>query len=99
MEHTESWHTLVHDFVRVLLHETTVMLGRFSFLIAYCSFQCEEYIYYVFCLFLKKKKKKKAPCFTKIDVIKSWQVLAKQVDILSVFMIVPLFENIERKIL
>ena len=64
MEHTESWHTLVHDFVRVFLHEITVMLGCFGFLIAYCSFQCEEYIYYVG-FFLKKK----APCFTKIDVL------------------------------
>ena len=48
LEHTESCHTVVHDLVRVYLHEITVMLGQFlAFLVAYCSFQYEQYIYYV----------------------------------------------------
>ena len=31
LEHTESCHTLVHDFVRVFLHEITEMLELFFF--------------------------------------------------------------------
>ena len=45
------------------------MLGILGFLEVYCSFQYKEYIAYV--------SSEKAPCFTKIDFIKSWPVPAK----------------------
>ena len=41
---TESCHTLVHNLVRVFLHEIPVTLGVFGFSIAYRSFQYEECI-------------------------------------------------------
>ena len=54
---------LVYGFVRVFLHETTVMLELFlTFLVEYCFFQYEEYICNVY--------SEKAPYFTKIDNIK-----------------------------
>ena len=57
-------------------HEITVNVGAFlAFLVAYCSFQDEEYIYHD-SLF------EKAPCFTKMYVNESWPVPAKQVGIL-----------------
>ena len=74
MEHIKSWHTLAHDLVRVFLPKITVMLALFWLSVPKIHLTC----------FFRKK----APCFTIIDVIKSWPVPAKQVGILSVFMTV-----------
>ena len=58
LEHIESCHTLVHDLVRIFLHEIAVILGQFLIvLVAYYSLQYEEYIYNV--------SSEKAQCFTK----------------------------------
>ena len=67
----ELWNTLNPLYP---LHEIAVILGHFWLLVAYCSFQYEEYIYYV--------SSEKAPCLIKIYIIKSWTVWAKSLYLL-----------------